>query len=114
MTNTSWCKSKKAHNVRVPQTPPKLVAASPIFVNPSDFSFSDTMSEAIDYETLHEKLPGLRDYSGAGTSHDGHALDEILDVINQLSAAGIPSCVVGVRVLRYYGAGRITDVHIVR
>lgn len=66
------------------------------------------MSEGIDYE----KLPGLRDYSGARTSHDGHGIDEILDVINQLSAAGIPSCVVGVRALRYYGAARITDVFI--
>jgi len=65
------------------------------------------MSEAIDYG----ELPGLRDNSGACTSHSGHGIDEILDVINQLSVAGIPSCVVGVKALRYYGAARITDVH---
>jgi hypothetical protein len=53
-------------------------------------------------------LPGLRDYSGAQTSKGG--IDEILDVINLLSAAKVPSCVVGVKALRYYGAARITDV----
>lgn len=58
----------------------------------------------------YEKLPGLRDYSGAQSSHGGHSINEILDVIGQLSAAGIPSCVVGVRALRYYGTARVTDV----
>ncbi|KAL2131436.1 hypothetical protein VTI74DRAFT_5105 [Chaetomium olivicolor] len=56
-----------------------------------------------------ERLPGLRDYSGALASHTGHGLGEILKVVTQLSAVGIPSCVVGVRALRYYGAGRATD-----
>ncbi|KAL2017937.1 hypothetical protein VTK56DRAFT_1529 [Thermocarpiscus australiensis] len=67
------------------------------------------MSEVTDSENVYEKLPGLRDYSGARASHNGHGIDEILDVIGQLSAAGIPSCVVGVKALRYYGAGRIAD-----
>ncbi|KAK4100773.1 hypothetical protein N658DRAFT_507453 [Parathielavia hyrcaniae] len=57
----------------------------------------------------HEKLPGLRDYSGADANHGVHGIDEILDVIHQLSAAGIPFCVVGVSALRYYGAARVTD-----
>jgi hypothetical protein len=60
---------------------------------------------------LHnEELPGLRDYSGTTPSHGGHGIDEILNVIRQLAAADIPSCVVGVKALRYYGAARITDV----
>jgi hypothetical protein len=55
-------------------------------------------------------LPGLRDTSGAEASHGGHGVDEILAVVTQLEAAGIPSCVVGVKGLRYYGAARVTDV----
>jgi hypothetical protein len=62
------------------------------------------MAGAIDYDLL----PGLRDYSGAETSKGG--IDEILAVINLLSAAEVPSCVVGVKALRYYGAARITNV----
>jgi hypothetical protein len=58
----------------------------------------------------NEELPGLRDYSLAKPSYGGHGIDEILDVIHQLATAGIPSCVIGVRALRYYGAARITDV----
>ena len=58
-----------------------------------------------------EKLPGLRDHSGKEGSHGGHGISEILNVIEQLSASGILSCVVGVRALRYYGAARVTDVH---
>ncbi|KAK4235158.1 hypothetical protein C8A03DRAFT_46646 [Achaetomium macrosporum] len=56
-----------------------------------------------------EILPGLRDHSGAQASHGGHGIDEIIAVIDHLSAAKIPSCVVGVMALYYYGAGRITD-----
>jgi hypothetical protein len=58
--------------------------------------------------TVFDILPGLRDYSGATTSKGG--IDEILAVVHHLSAAEIPSCVVGVKALRYYGAARITDV----
>ena len=64
----------------------------------------------IGYEEALETLPGLRDYSGADASHHGHGIDEILGVINRLSVAGIASCVVGVRALRYYGAARVTHV----
>ena len=56
----------------------------------------------------HDVLPGLRDYSGAEASKGG--VDEILAVIHHFSAAKVPSCVVGVKALRYYGAARITDV----
>ncbi len=72
--------------------------------------FMNPMARIIGYEDALETLPGLRDYSGADASHHGHGIDEILDVINQLSAAGIASCVVGVRALRYYGAARVTHV----
>lgn len=62
------------------------------------------MADTVDFD----KLPGLRDYSGEQTSRQG--VDEILDVVNQLAAADIPSCVIGVKALRYFGAGRVTDV----
>jgi hypothetical protein len=58
--------------------------------------------------TVSDILPGLRDYSGATTSKGG--IDEILAVVQHLSVAQVPSCVVGVKALRYYGAARITDV----
>ncbi len=61
-------------------------------------------------EVAFKALPGLRDTSGAQASHGGHGIDEILAVVNELEAAAIPSCVVGVKALRYYGAGRVTDV----
>lgn len=53
-------------------------------------------------------LLGLRGYSGAEASKG--SVDEILAVIHHLSAAKVPSCVVGAKALRYYGAARITDV----
>lgn len=53
-------------------------------------------------------LPGLRDYSGKETSPQG--INEILEVVNHLASGNIPSCVIGVKALRYYGAARITDV----
>ena len=53
-------------------------------------------------------LPGLRDYSGKDTSPQG--VTEILEVVNHLAGANIPSCVIGVKALRYYGAARVTDV----
>ncbi|KAK4152574.1 hypothetical protein C8A00DRAFT_16113 [Chaetomidium leptoderma] len=56
------------------------------------------------------ELPGLREPSGVGASHGGHGISEILDVVSRLSVAGIPSCVVGVRALRYYGAAREWDL----
>lgn len=62
------------------------------------------MPDKVDYDLL----PGLRDYSGAAPSH--HGIQEILAVIDRLAAAEIPSCVVGVKALRYYGAARLTDV----
>ncbi|KAH6848026.1 hypothetical protein B0I37DRAFT_376472 [Chaetomium sp. MPI-CAGE-AT-0009] len=55
----------------------------------------------------HHALPGLRDYSGQETSPQG--VSEILEVVNQLAGANIPSCVTGVKALRYYGAARVTD-----
>jgi hypothetical protein len=58
----------------------------------------------------YERFPGLRDHSGEQGSHGGHGIIEILDVIGRLSTVDIPSCVVGVKALRYYGAARITDV----
>lgn len=53
-------------------------------------------------------LPGLRDYSAKDTSPQG--VTEILEVVNLLASANIPSCVIGVKALRYYGAARVTDV----
>jgi hypothetical protein len=61
------------------------------------------MADLADYE----KLPGLRDYSGKETSQQG--VEEILDVVAQLTAAEIPSCVIGVKALRYFGAARVTN-----
>ncbi|KAK3906123.1 hypothetical protein C8A05DRAFT_40999 [Staphylotrichum tortipilum] len=61
-------------------------------------------------QDVFETLPGLRDTSGAPASHDGHGIDEILNVVSQLAAAGIPSCVVGIKALRYYGAAREWDL----
>lgn len=55
-----------------------------------------------------DSLPGARDYSGQDVR--GGGLDAILDVVNLLAAEGIPSCVVGVWALRYYGAGRVSNV----
>jgi len=55
-----------------------------------------------------DDLPGLRDYSGKQSHSKG--VDEILDVVHKLAAAQIPSCVVGVKALFYYGANRITNV----
>ena len=66
------------------------------------------MSDLLPYD--NDKFPGIRDYSGAQPSHKGHGIDEILDVVHRLAVAGILSCVVGVRALRYYGAARVTDV----
>ncbi|KAK3940928.1 hypothetical protein QBC46DRAFT_353751 [Diplogelasinospora grovesii] len=59
---------------------------------------------------LEDYLPGWRDRSNdVQASHGGHGVDEILAVVSVLSSAGIPSCVVGVRALYYYGAARLTD-----
>lgn len=55
-----------------------------------------------------DSLPGARDYSGQDVR--GGGLDAIVDVVNLLAAEGIPSCVVGVWALRYYGAGRVSNV----
>ncbi|KAK3293763.1 uncharacterized protein B0H64DRAFT_346516 [Chaetomium fimeti] len=55
----------------------------------------------------HPALPGLRDYSGEETSLQG--VSEILAVVSQLQDANVPSCVIGVKALRYYGAARVTD-----
>ena len=38
------------------------------------------MADVVSYEAALELLPGLRDHSGAETSHDGHGIEEILDV----------------------------------
>ena len=69
-----------------------------------NLTFRLNMAAAADFDIL----PGLRDYSGATTSKGG--IDEMLAVIHHLSAAEVPSCVIGVKALRYYGAARITDV----
>lgn len=57
---------------------------------------------------IHDLLPGARD--DAGLEPDNHGVTAILDVVQRLAAADVPSCVVGVRALRYYGAGRVTNV----
>lgn len=44
-------------------------------------------------------------------SHGGHGVVQITKVLEILSAAGIPSCIIGVKALRYHGAlGRVADV----
>ncbi|KAK4245074.1 hypothetical protein C7999DRAFT_16707 [Corynascus novoguineensis] len=53
-------------------------------------------------------LPGLRDYSGKQSHSKG--VNEILDVVRKLAAVQIPSCVVGVKALFYYGASREWDL----
>ncbi|KAK4141740.1 uncharacterized protein C8A04DRAFT_38897 [Dichotomopilus funicola] len=56
----------------------------------------------------HDLLPGARD--DTGLEPDNHGVTAILDVVQRLAAADVPSCVVGVRALRYYGAGREWDL----
>lgn len=51
-------------------------------------------------------FPGLRTEVG----RDSRGPDDILGVIGLLNNANIPTCIVGVNALRYYGAGRITSV----
>ncbi|EAQ84259.1 hypothetical protein CHGG_10663 [Chaetomium globosum CBS 148.51] len=53
-------------------------------------------------------LPGLRDFSGKDTSPQG--VNEILEVVDHLASGNIPSCVIGVKALRYYGAAREWDL----
>jgi hypothetical protein len=55
-------------------------------------------------------FPGLRMNTGRPTKGVGEARE----VIELLSAAGIPACVIGVHALRYYGAGRISWVSLNR
>lgn len=49
--------------------------------------------------------PGVRSLSGRQTEPE-----DIRTVISLLKEAGIPACIVGVYALRYYGAGRISNV----
>ncbi|KAK3328569.1 hypothetical protein B0T19DRAFT_401316 [Cercophora scortea] len=51
-------------------------------------------------------LPGARDYF-----HDKppNNLEEVLHVVQRLAAANVPSCLVGVGALRYYGAARASN-----
>ncbi|KAK3686140.1 hypothetical protein B0T22DRAFT_492931 [Podospora appendiculata] len=51
-------------------------------------------------------LPGARDYFHDKPPND---LEEVLHVVHLLAAAKIPSCLVGVGALRYYGAARASN-----
>jgi hypothetical protein len=43
-------------------------------------------------------------------SGNGHGPQEILEIIKRLDKAGIPSCIVGISALMYYGAKRVRNV----
>ena len=51
-------------------------------------------------------LPGVREYTGRHCKGS----EDVLGAITLLSGVDIPSCVVGVKALQYYGAGRISWV----
>ncbi|KAF2152130.1 hypothetical protein K461DRAFT_294969 [Myriangium duriaei CBS 260.36] len=42
-------------------------------------------------------------------SHNGHGIDEVLQVVQRLSSAGIISCIVGGHALRYFGVRRAPE-----
>lgn len=50
-------------------------------------------------------LPGLRTHSGRDVDPE-----DVKEVISLLGQAGAPACVAGVYALRYFGAGRISNV----
>lgn len=54
--------------------------------------------------TEHD-LPGLRSWSGRDIEPE-----DVKEVIGLLDKVGVPACVVDVYALRYYGAGRISNV----
>lgn len=56
-------------------------------------------------EFFQSKFPGLRIIEGRDID-----ADDVKEVIGLLKQAGIPACVVGVYALRYFGAGRISNV----
>lgn len=66
-----------------------------------------------DSEPLAHEPHGLYDGGALGdarASNSGAGNLEMLAVVNLLKESGIPSCVVGVHPLGYYGAGRVANV----
>lgn len=53
-------------------------------------------------------FPGLRTHEGRRATPK-----DVKEVIQLLDKAGVPACVAGVYALRYYGAGRVSNVSLV-
>lgn len=56
--------------------------------------------------TTNPVLPGLRAYTGRHCN----GAEDVRGAIRVLGGADIPACVVGVKALQYYGAGRMSWV----
>jgi hypothetical protein len=54
------------------------------------------------------ELPGLRTHSGRDIEPE-----DVKEVIRLLGQVGAPACVAGVYALRYFGAGRVSNVSLI-
>lgn len=92
--------SQTADDERSNRSPGTVPSSSVVSVPNAGAGF-----ESLGAGLVQSNFPGLRIFSGRSTE-----ANDVKEVIGLLERAGIPACVVGVYALRYFGAGRMSNV----